>query len=43
MGIRGIDSNMESGWIGGGLAEQEQADDDGRHLFIEVRHHKKRA
>jgi hypothetical protein len=31
---QGIDSDMESGWIGGGLVEQEQAGVDGRHLLL---------
>ena len=25
---------MESGWIGGGVVEQEQAGGDGRHLLL---------
>jgi hypothetical protein len=31
---QGIDSDMESGWIGGGVVEQEQAGGDGRHLSL---------
>jgi hypothetical protein len=31
---QGMDSEMESGWFGGGLVGQEQAGGDGRHLLL---------
>jgi hypothetical protein len=31
---QGIDSTMESGWLGGGVVGQEQADGDGQHLLL---------
>jgi hypothetical protein len=34
---QGIDSDMESGWLGGGVVGQEQADGDGRHLLLSWR------
>lgn len=33
-GYQGMDSDMQSGWIGGGLVEQEQAGGDGKHLLV---------
>lgn len=31
---QGVDSDMESGWVGGGLVGQQQAGGDGRHILL---------